>query len=116
MAAPEPHGDRPSRTGGVVPEVSWARVGVVFGFGLLHGLGFASVLAEFGLGRDLVPSLLAFNVGVELGQLAVIAFAALLVGLPFGRERWYRLAIANPASGVIGAVGLYWFLERTVLA
>ena len=93
-----------------------ARIAIVFGFGLLHGLGFASVLQEFGLGRDFVASLISFNVGVELGQLTVIAFAALLVGLPFGRERWYRLAIAHPASGVIGAVGLYWLLERTVLS
>ena len=96
--------------------IGWTRIAVVFGFGLLHGLGFASVLAEFGLGRDFVASLVSFNVGVELGQLAVIAFAALLVGLPFGREPWYRTLIANPASGAIGAVGFYWFLERTILA
>ena len=102
---------RPARIG-------WTRIAVVFGFGLLHGLGFASVLQEFGLagGAELVASLVAFNVGVELGQLAVIAFAALLVGLPFGHQRWYREAIAFPASGLIGAVGLWWVLERTVLS
>jgi len=53
---------------------------VVFGFGLLHGLGFASVLGEFGLPPgSFVPALIGFNVGVELGQLAVIAVAFLCV-------------------------------------
>lgn len=55
---------------------------VIFGFGLLHGLGFASVLGEFGLpAGQFVPALIAFNVGVELGQLTVIAIAFLLVYL-----------------------------------
>ncbi|SNR40164.1 HupE/UreJ family protein [Puniceibacterium sediminis] len=53
---------------------------VVFVFGLLHGLGFASVLGEFGLPQDqFIPALIGFNVGVELGQLTVIALAFLLV-------------------------------------
>lgn len=56
------------------------RPAVVFVFGLLHGLGFASVLAEFGLPSDqFIPALLGFNVGVELGQLLVIAIAFLVV-------------------------------------
>ena len=58
---------------------------VVFVFGLLHGLGFASVLQEFGLPADrLVPALIGFNVGVELGQLAVIGCAFALLGY------WFR--------------------------
>lgn len=90
---------------------------VVFGFGLLHGLGFASVLGEFGLPEDaFIPALIGFNVGVEAGQLAVIAVAFLLVGLWFGRKPWYRRAIAIPASGAIAAVGAWWVLERTLLA
>ncbi|RVT85370.1 HupE/UreJ family protein [Rhodobacteraceae bacterium CCMM004] len=89
---------------------------VVFAFGLLHGLGFASVLAEFGLGRDnFVAKLVGFNIGVELGQLAVIAAAFLLVGLWFGRKPWYKTYIANPASIAIALIGAYWVLERTVL-
>jgi hypothetical protein len=53
---------------------------VVFGFGLLHGLGFASVLAEFGLPESaFVPALIGFNVGVEIGQLSVIAVMFLCV-------------------------------------
>ena len=89
---------------------------IVLAFGLLHGLGFAGVLAEYGLGTsNFVAKLIGFNIGVELGQLAVIAVAFLLVGLWFGRQRWYKRYIANPASIAIAMVGAYWFLERTVL-
>ena len=89
---------------------------VIFGFGLLHGLGFASVLGEFGLpAGQFVPALIGFNIGVELGQLTVIALAFLAVGLWFGQKDWYRRAIAMPASLVIAAVGAYWFVERVFL-
>lgn len=89
---------------------------VVFGFGLLHGLGFASVLGEFGVPeRNFVPALLGFNVGVELGQLAVILAAFLIVGLWFRDKHWYRRVIAIPASGAIGLMGAWWFFERVFL-
>jgi hypothetical protein len=88
---------------------------VIFGFGLLHGLGFASVLGDFGLpAGQFVPALIGFNIGVELGQLAVIAIAFVLVGWAMKRV-WYRRAIAVPASCVIAAVGAYWFIERVFL-
>lgn len=89
---------------------------VIFGFGLLHGLGFASVLGEFGLPEaQFVPALLGFNVGVEIGQLTVIALAFLAVGLWFARKSWYRARIAVPASTVIALIGSYWFVERVFL-
>ena len=89
---------------------------IVFLFGLLHGLGFASVLGDIGLSSGtFVSSLIGFNVGVELGQLAVIAVAFLTVGMWFGRESWYRAYIANPASIAIALVGAYWLIERTIL-
>ncbi len=89
---------------------------IVFGFGLLHGLGFASVLEEFGLPEDhFIPALLGFNVGVELGQLTVIAIAFLLVGAWFRNRDWYRRAISIPASLVIAAIGAWWVVERTLL-
>ncbi|EPX83624.1 HupE/UreJ family protein [Salipiger mucosus] len=92
------------------------RPAVVFVFGLLHGLGFAGVLEEFGLPQGgFVPALLGFNVGVELGQLFVIAVAFLAVGYWFGRKPWYRARIAVPASVAIAAVGSYWFVERVFL-
>ena len=89
---------------------------VVFGFGLLHGLGFASVLGEFGLPENqFVPALLGFNVGVEFGQITVIAIAFLAVGAWFGRKPWYRTRIAVPASAVIALIGAYWVVERVFL-
>ncbi len=89
---------------------------VIFGFGLLHGLGFASVLEEFGLpSGQFIPALIGFNVGVELGQLTVIALAFFAVGYWFGQKPWYRQAIAIPASCAIAAIGAYWFVERVFL-
>lgn len=89
---------------------------IVFGFGLLHGLGFASVLGEFGLPEGaFVPALIGFNVGVELGQLFVIAVAFGLVGAWFRDKPWYRASIAVPASAMIAAVGLWWVVERVFL-
>lgn len=85
---------------------------VVFAFGLVHGLGFAGALAETGLPRGQLPAaLVAFNVGVELGQLSVIAAAALLVGW-FRHKPWYRRAIVVPASTTIAIVALFWTVTR----
>jgi hypothetical protein len=85
----------------------------VFGFGLLHGLGFAGVLSDVGLPRDqFVTGLIGFNVGVELGQLAVIAACFLGVGLWFRHRHWYRRAVAMPASLAVAVVAAYWFVER----
>jgi HupE / UreJ protein len=88
---------------------------VVFGFGLLHGLGFAGVLHEVGLPQgQFVPALVSFNVGVELGQLAVIALAYVAVGI-WGRNRaWYRSRIVIPASTAVAAVGLFWTVQRVL--
>lgn len=93
-----------------------ARTLVVFAFGLLHGLGFAFMLNDIGLspGR-FITGLIAFNVGVELGQLTVIAAAFLAVGLWFGKKPWYQRVIATPASVAIAVVGAWWFIERVWL-
>ncbi len=88
---------------------------VVFGFGLLHGLGFAGVLAEIGLSQtQFLTGLVAFNMGVELGQLTVIAFCFVIVGLWFQSRSWYRNAITIPASTAIAFVATYWFIERVI--
>lgn len=85
---------------------------VAFGFGLLHGLGFASALAAVGLPPDHVPlALFAFNVGVELGQLVFVV--AVLPAVVLGR----RLAVGRPLIArlpayAIGAVAVAWTLER----
>lgn len=91
---------------------SW-RVAVVFGFGLLHGLGFAGVLRDLGLPRaGFATALVTFNVGVELGQLAVIGLAFLLVASWARRRAWYRRRVVVPASLAIAAVGLFWTVQR----
>ncbi|MES2854980.1 MAG: HupE/UreJ family protein [Bdellovibrionota bacterium] len=93
-------------------ELRRSRVIVVFIFGLIHGMGFASVLAELGIPRDHVLSaLLSFNVGVELGQLTVLAGAFLLVGW-FTKKRWYRKVIVIPVSAAIAATGFVWAFQR----
>ncbi len=86
---------------------------VVFMFGLLHGLGFAGILTEIGLPRsDFLLGLVTFNIGVELGQLTVIALAFVFVGW-FANRPGYRNAITIPASCAIAAIGAWWFVERT---
>jgi hypothetical protein len=87
---------------------------VVFGFGLLHGLGFAGVLRELGLPRDRFASaLVSFNLGVEAGQLCVILLALVAVGWYRKNER-YRARVVVPASAIIAAVGLYWSVTRAL--
>ena len=92
---------------------SWRPV-VVFGFGLLHGMGFAGVLQEIGMPRsEFLTALIAFNVGVELGQLAVITLAFVGTGLWLRNKPWYRTRFVVPVSIAIAAIGLYWTVERT---
>ena len=96
-------------------ELRPSRVALVFGFGLLHGMGFAGVLRELGLPRSqFLPALVAFNLGVEGGQLTVIAVAFLLIGLPFRHRPWYRSRVVVPASCAIAAIGAYWAIQRTL--
>jgi hydrogenase/urease accessory protein HupE len=98
------------------PRLTPWRVAVVFCFGLLHGLGFAGALRELGLPRSqFLLALVTFNVGVELGQLAVLAAAFVLVASWARHEQWYRSRVVVPASLAIAAVGLWWTLERTML-
>lgn len=84
------------------------RPAIIFGFGLLHGLGFASVLGEFGLpDGQVIPALIGFNIGVELGQLTVIAIAFILVWLAIRVDRGE--ADVAPAQGVYGTLAVVFF-------
>ena len=90
-----------------------SRLLLVFGFGLLHGLGFASMLADFGMPENaFATALISFNVGVELGQLSILLGAFLLIGLWFGKREWYKTLVINPASSVIALIAFYWFIDR----
>jgi hydrogenase/urease accessory protein HupE len=88
---------------------------VAFTFGLLHGFGFAGALTEIGLPQADVPlALFAFNVGVELGQLAFVA-AVLAAWSALRRVRWSTRVAARAtvvATYFIGAVASFWFVER----
>jgi hydrogenase/urease accessory protein HupE len=97
-----------------------------FGFGLIHGFGFASALKEFGLPRDtLVPALASFNLGVEIGQIAIVSLvvpALLEMDRLLAPSRRAVTETTRPAfavyaiSAVIIGFGSYWFLARTVLS
>jgi hypothetical protein len=91
------------------------RLALVFAFGLLHGMGFAGVLHELGLPRgEFLAALVGFNVGVEAGQLLVIAMAFALVGW-FQAYPTYRRRVVVPASLAIAGVAVYWTVERLPL-
>ena len=91
----------------------WRTV-IIFCFGLLHGLGFANALNMVGLpNQERLVALLAFNAGIEFGQIAVIAIAAGCIGW-FKNYDWYRTRIVVPASIFIALIGLAWFVERTL--
>jgi hypothetical protein len=95
-------------------QVTKWRLAVVTGFGLLHGLGFASALSELPLPEDSVLSaLLFFNLGVELGQITVLLMAYLVFGW-LQRSPLYRQRVAEPASVTIAGLGLYWLIKRLV--
>ncbi|MFN8059066.1 MAG: HupE/UreJ family protein [Vicinamibacterales bacterium] len=88
------------------------RLAVVFAFGLLHGLGFAGALRALGLpAEDFLPALLAFNLGVEGGQLTVVVLAMMTAGM-FRDRPWYRERVVVPASSLIGLIGTYWTFTR----
>ena len=89
------------------------RILIVFFFGLVHGMGFASALTDLGLPRSsFATGLVMFNVGVELGQLTVILLAYFLVGKWFGKKLWYRQRIVFPVSIMIALVAAFWTVQR----
>jgi hypothetical protein len=89
------------------------RVGIVFMFGLIHGMGFASSLNEIGLPRNqFYTSILSFNAGVEIGQIAVITVTFLLLVIPMGRRPWYRAKAVYPLSALIGCIAAFWTIQR----
>jgi len=90
------------------------RPAVVFGFGLFHGLGFAGVLADYGLPQDqILASLLSFNIGVEAGQLTIVGMCWLLLHR-FSEASWYPWLV-RIASISIAVMALWWVVERVFL-
>ncbi len=89
------------------------RIALVFMFGLVHGMGFASSLNEIGLPRNkFITSILSFNVGVELGQITIILAVFALIVMPLGKFPWYRTRVVYPLSIIIAAIAAYWTIQR----
>ncbi len=98
------------------PKLKASRIAVVFLFGLVHGMGFASALGELGLPQNAyLTSLLLFNLGVELGQITVIVAAYFLLAKWFGNKPCYRNAIVIPLSVLISFIAGYWVVERVMI-
>ena len=97
----------------LVTELKPWRILIVFMFGLIHGLGFASALNEIGLPRNkFAISILSFNLGVELGQITIILLMFALIISRFGNKPWYRTRVVYPLSILIGLIAFYWTIER----
>jgi len=87
---------------------------IVFCFGLIHGMGFASALRGLGLPKGNFWTVLAsFNVGVELGQLTIVTTAFLITRWMWNKP-WYFKRVVVPISSVISVVALYWVVQRVV--
>jgi len=95
------------------PKLKTSRIGVVFLFGLVHGMGFAGALGHLGLPKDAyLTCLVMFNLGVELGQLTVILTAYFLLARYFGDKPYYRKRIVIPLSAIIALIACYWTIQR----
>ena len=100
----------------MVTELKAWRILIVFLFGLIHGMGFASSLNEIGLPRNaFLTSILSFNVGVELGQITIIIAVFGTLVFFFGQKPYYRQRVVYPLSILIAIVAGYWTVQRTFL-
>src|SRR5580704_16139568 len=89
------------------------RVLIVFMFGLIHGMGFASSLNEIGLPRNkFFLSILSFNIGVEIGQILVITSVFLLIIILLRKYNGYRKFSLYPISTLIALIAAYWTIQR----
>ncbi|BCM90518.1 hypothetical protein IAD21_02372 [Abditibacteriota bacterium] len=96
--------------------IDW-RPFMAFGFGLIHGFGFAGALAEVGLPREaLAWALVAFNCGVEIGQAALVLLFAPALGVLVKRWPPVQLPVVRYGSASVAAVGAFWFIQRVFTA
>jgi hypothetical protein len=98
------------------PRLKASRIGVVFLFGLVHGMGFAGALGQMGLPQNAyLLSLVMFNAGVELGQLTVILAAYFFISKWFGNKPYYRKAFVVPLSLMIVLIAGIWTVQRILV-
>ena len=89
---------------------------VTFAFGLVHGFGFAGALRDLGIGHDgggVALPLACFNLGVDAGQVAVVAALWPIISALDSRPAW-RLRFAQATSLAVAVAGVYWLVERTM--
>ncbi|MEM1388794.1 MAG: HupE/UreJ family protein [Pseudomonadota bacterium] len=92
------------------------RTAIAVVYGVVHGLAFASLLGGSpGGNAGLAAQLIGFNLGLELGQLLVLAVAFVVFGLWLGQKPWFRSWVAVPASALIGLLSAFWLVEGLVL-
>ena len=100
----------------ILSELKPWRIVLVFMFGLIHGMGFASSLNEIGLPRNkFLTSIVSFNLGVELGQICIIVAVFSLLVFPFGKRIDYRKKFVYPVSIIIAIVAAFWTVQRVFL-
>ncbi len=98
-------------------KINTYRLVIIFLFGLIHGMGFASALKEIGIpSTHFLSALLSFNFGVEFGQITIILLAYFLISKWFSKKIWYKERIVFPLSSVIGCIALYWTVVRIFFA
>jgi hypothetical protein len=94
-------------------ELKWWRLGLVFAFGLVHGMGFASALNEIGLPQnEFFTALIGFNFGVEVAQVTIILICYSFIAKWFSEKVWYQPKFVNPFSLGISCIALFWAVER----
>jgi len=96
----------------LLPKLSGLRLPLAFGFGFVHGFGFANALSEIDAsGATLLPLLAGFNIGVEIAQLSIVAVVLPAIYLARG-TRWYARGVMPLGSCALGTAGIVWLLQR----
>ena len=97
----------------LLTELKVWRILIVFLFGLIHGMGFASSLNEIGLPvGKFYTSVIAFNAGVEVGQITIITAMFACIIIPLRKKSWYRVGVVYPISGVVALIATFWTIQR----
>jgi HupE / UreJ protein len=96
----------------LMPKFSKLRLPLAFGFGFVHGFGFANALSEIDAeGSSLLPLLAGFNIGVELAQLGIVAVVLPMI-YAMRTTRWYANGVLPLGSCALGMAGVVWLLQR----